>query len=146
MHRAQCCGPESPLSADSLCRVMPIMLTGLTLHPWDHWHLSSLLLKLPCNIMQVRLKAAAAPVLRALAAAITLGSGASLGPEGPSVDIGRSAARALGSVLRSRARRLLPLIAAGSGAGVSGRAHAAANRVHACFMVVAWHYLISHKQ
>jgi hypothetical protein len=59
----------------------------------------------------------AAPVLRALAAAITLGSGASLGPEGPSVDIGRSSAQALGSLLRSKRRLLLPLIAAGSGAG-----------------------------
>lgn len=57
-------------------------------------------------------------MLRALAAAVTLGTGASLGPEGPSVDIGRSVARALGSVLRSKTRRLLPLIAAGSGAGV----------------------------
>jgi H+/Cl- antiporter ClcA len=65
----------------------------------------------------VRLRQGLVPVLRALAAAITLGSGASLGPEGPSVDIGRSAARALGSVLRSKHRRLLPLIAAGSGAG-----------------------------
>ncbi|EIE24595.1 Clc chloride channel [Coccomyxa subellipsoidea C-169] len=60
-----------------------------------------------------------APVLRALAAAITLGSGASLGPEGPSVDIGRSSAQALGSLLRSKRRLLLPLIAAGSGAGVA---------------------------
>ncbi len=60
-------------------------------------------------------------MLRALAAAVTLGTGASLGPEGPSVDIGRSAARALGSVLRSKTRRLLPLIAAGSGAGAHAR-------------------------
>ena len=67
--------------------------------------------------MQARLQRAASPVLRALAAAITLGSGASLGPEGPSVDIGRSSARALGSLLRSKHRRLFPLIAAGSGAG-----------------------------
>ena len=56
-------------------------------------------------------------MLRAIAAAITLGSGCSLGPEGPSVEIGRSTARALGRVLRSKQRRLLPLLAAGSGAG-----------------------------
>ena len=67
--------------------------------------------------VQAQLRRAASPVLRALAAAITLGSGASLGPEGPSVDIGRSSARALGSLLRSKHRRLFPLIAAGSGAG-----------------------------
>lgn len=64
-----------------------------------------------------QLRAAFAPVLRATAAAITLGSGCSLGPEGPSVEIGRSTARALGRVLRSKQRRLLPLLAAGSGAG-----------------------------
>ena len=68
-------------------------------------------------LRQVKLRMVAAPVLRALAAAITLGSGASLGPEGPSVDIGRSSAQALGSLLRSKRRLLLPLIAAGSGAG-----------------------------
>ncbi|CAL8467610.1 g7148 [Coccomyxa elongata] len=68
---------------------------------------------------KVQARAVAAPVLRAMAAAITLGSGASLGPEGPSVDIGRSSARALGSLLRSKRRLLLPLVAAGSGAGVA---------------------------
>ena len=59
----------------------------------------------------------AAPLIRGLAAAITLGSGASLGPEGPSVEIGRSTARGLGELLRSKRRRLVPLLAAGSGAG-----------------------------
>ena len=53
----------------------------------------------------------------ALAAAVTLGTGASLGPEGPSVDIGTS--------LASQFRRLIPrryataLLAAGSAAGIS---------------------------
>lgn len=55
--------------------------------------------------------------LQATAAAITLGTGNSLGPEGPSVDIGRAAARGLGNVLKSKQRRLLALVAAGSGAG-----------------------------
>ena len=57
------------------------------------------------------------PVLKATAAAITLGTGNSLGPEGPSVEIGRAAARGLGTVLKSKQRRLLALVAAGSGAG-----------------------------
>jgi hypothetical protein len=35
------------------------------------------------------------------------------------VEIGRSTARALGRVLRSKQRRLIPLLAAGSGAGGS---------------------------
>ncbi len=57
------------------------------------------------------------PLLKAAAAAITLGTGNSLGPEGPSVEIGRAAARGLGNVLKSKQRRLLSLVAAGSGAG-----------------------------
>lgn len=57
------------------------------------------------------------PLLKAAAAAITLGTGNSLGPEGPSVEIGRAAARGLGTVLKSKQRRLLSLVAAGSGAG-----------------------------
>lgn len=57
------------------------------------------------------------PVLKATAAAVTLGTGNSLGPEGPSVEIGRAAARGLGTVLKSKQRRLLALVAAGSGAG-----------------------------
>ena len=58
------------------------------------------------------------PVLKATAAAVTLGTGNSLGPEGPSVEIGRAAARGLGTVLKSKQRRLLALVAAGSGAGI----------------------------
>jgi H+/Cl- antiporter ClcA len=58
------------------------------------------------------------PLARAVAAAITLGTGASLGPEGPSVDIGRSIARGLGVALKSE-KRLVALVAAGSGAGVA---------------------------
>ena len=57
------------------------------------------------------------PILKASAAAITLGTGNSLGPEGPSVEIGRAASRGLGTVLKSKQRRLLSLVAAGSGAG-----------------------------
>lgn len=59
------------------------------------------------------------PILKASAAAITLGTGNSLGPEGPSVEIGRAASRGLGTVLKSKQRRLLSLVAAGSGAGVA---------------------------
>lgn len=66
-----------------------------------------------------RLLTVARPLLKAAAAAITLGTGNSLGPEGPSVEIGRAAARGLGNVLKSKQRRLLSLVAAGSGAGVA---------------------------
>jgi H+/Cl- antiporter ClcA len=46
-------------------------------------------------------------------------AGASLGPEGPSVDIGKSVAKGLGSSLRSKERHITALLAAGSGAGVA---------------------------
>ncbi|KAL4530181.1 hypothetical protein Ndes2526A_g04910 [Nannochloris sp. 'desiccata'] len=59
------------------------------------------------------------PVARSIAAAVTLGTGASLGPEGPSVDIGRSVAKGLSSVLRDPQRQLTSLVAAGSGAVAS---------------------------
>ena len=67
--------------------------------------------------LQKRVMSVTRPVLKATAAAITLGTGNSLGPEGPSVEIGRAAARGLGTVLKSKQRRLLSLVAAGSGAG-----------------------------
>jgi H+/Cl- antiporter ClcA len=66
-----------------------------------------------------KLDSVARPVARAIAAAVTLGTGASLGPEGPSVDIGRSFAKGLSSVLRDPQRHLTSLVAAGSGAGVA---------------------------
>lgn len=65
-----------------------------------------------------QIQTALRPLARAVAAAITLGTGASLGPEGPSVDIGRSIARGLGAALKSE-KRLVALVAAGSGAGVA---------------------------
>lgn len=67
--------------------------------------------------LQGRVLSVTRPLLKATAAAITLGTGNSLGPEGPSVEIGRAAARGLGTVLKSKQRRLLSLVAAGSGAG-----------------------------
>ena len=68
---------------------------------------------------QRRINAFTKPVARALAAAVTLGTGASLGPEGPSVDIGRSCAKGVSSILRDPQRHLTSLVAAGSGAGVA---------------------------
>lgn len=66
-----------------------------------------------------RAEAVLRPAARAVAAAVTLGTGASLGPEGPSVDIGRSFAKGVNSLLRAPERHLTALVAAGSGAGVA---------------------------
>jgi len=57
--------------------------------------------------------------LKAVAAAITLGTGCSLGPEGPSVEIGASIANGVGTVLSNSRERKLSLVAAGSAAGIS---------------------------
>lgn len=58
-------------------------------------------------------------VLKATSAAVTLGSGNSLGPEGPSVEIGASVGGGVGNVLRASRERGLSLVAAGSAAGIS---------------------------
>ena len=57
------------------------------------------------------------PVVDALSAAITLGTGSSLGPEGPSVDIGKNLAQSLQDTIPRR--YLTALVAAGSAAGIS---------------------------
>ncbi|KEH28500.1 ClC chloride channel family protein [Medicago truncatula] len=65
------------------------------------------------------------PFLKAIAASITLGTGNSLGPEGPSVDIGNSIARWIASTPLFTSAKLLPLRAAGSAAGLSAGFNAA---------------------
>ena len=57
--------------------------------------------------------------LKAVGAAVTLGTGCSLGPEGPSVEIGASIANGVGTVLSNSRERRLSLVAAGSAAGIS---------------------------
>lgn len=65
------------------------------------------------------LKSASRPILKAMAACFTLGTGNSLGPEGPSVDIGTSIAKAVGYFSDKSSGRMLSLLAAGSAAGLS---------------------------
>lgn len=57
-------------------------------------------------------------VRKALASAITLGSGASLGPEAPSVELGANTAAVIIPKRLSRRRQRM-LLAAGAAAGVS---------------------------
>lgn len=73
------------------------------------------------------------PLLKTGAAAVTLGTGSSLGPEGPSVEIGASIAKGVTTVLRSSRQRKLSLVAAGSAAGISSGFNAA---VAGCFFAV----------
>eukprot|EP00894_Picocystis_sp_ML_P003409 jgi/Pico_ML_1/53926/g4391.t1 len=61
----------------------------------------------------------AKPFLKSAAAVATLGTGASLGPEGPSVEIGTNCAALLFNSLRVPRRSKVPIIAAGSAAGLS---------------------------
>ncbi|CAI5464277.1 unnamed protein product [Closterium sp. Yama58-4] len=78
-------------------------------------------------------RAVARPVLKALAAAVTLGTGNSLGPEGPSVEIGSSIGKATGSIVRGSRERTIALVAAGSAAGIASGFNAA---VAGCFFAL----------
>lgn len=65
------------------------------------------------------IKSALKPILKTVAACVTLGTGNSLGPEGPSVEIGVSVAKGVGTFLDKGGQRKLSLRAAGSAAGIS---------------------------
>ncbi|GAB2235607.1 hypothetical protein Drorol1_Dr00026037 [Drosera rotundifolia] len=81
----------------------------------------------------IRLRAVLKPFLKSLAACVTLGTGNSLGPEGPSVEIGSSIAKGIGMVFDKRGERKVSLTAAGSAAGISSGFNAA---VAGCFFGV----------
>ncbi|MBV9387420.1 MAG: chloride channel protein [Chroococcidiopsidaceae cyanobacterium CP_BM_ER_R8_30] len=59
------------------------------------------------------------PVRKMLAASVSLGSGASLGPEGPSVEIGANLGMLLGQVLQVSQDRQRLLLGAGAAAGLA---------------------------
>lgn len=59
------------------------------------------------------------PVAKMLAASVSLGSGASLGPEGPSVEIGANFGLLLGQVLQVSQERQRLLLGAGAAAGLA---------------------------
>lgn len=63
--------------------------------------------------------AAIFPTTKAIQAAVTLGTGCSLGPEGPSVDIGKSCANACFAMMESNRERRIALVAAGAAAGIA---------------------------
>src|SRR5919199_3799658 len=59
------------------------------------------------------------PLIKMLAASISLGTGASLGPEGPSVEIGANIGMLLGQVLQVSRERHRLLLGAGAAAGLA---------------------------
>ncbi|GFS45236.1 chloride channel F [Actinidia rufa] len=73
------------------------------------------------------------PILKAIQAAVTLGTGCSLGPEGPSVDIGKSCANGCSIMMENNRERKIALVAAGAAAGIASGFNAA---VAGCFFAI----------
>ncbi|KAH0997723.1 hypothetical protein GBA52_021587 [Prunus armeniaca] len=73
------------------------------------------------------------PTIKAVQAAVTLGTGCSLGPEGPSVDIGKSCANGFSLMMENNRERKIALVAAGAAAGISSGFNAA---VAGCFFAI----------
>ncbi|XP_024965121.1 chloride channel protein CLC-f-like isoform X1 [Cynara cardunculus var. scolymus] len=73
------------------------------------------------------------PTVKAIQAAVTLGTGCSLGPEGPSVDIGKSCANGFSLMMENNKERRVALVAAGAAAGISSGFNAA---VAGCFFAI----------
>ncbi|XP_076900226.1 chloride channel protein CLC-f-like [Bidens hawaiensis] len=73
------------------------------------------------------------PTVRAIQAAVTLGTGCSLGPEGPSVDIGKSCANGCSLMMDNNKEQRIALVAAGAAAGISSGFNAA---VAGCFFAI----------
>ncbi|CAD5165385.1 chloride channel protein CLC-e isoform X1 [Musa acuminata AAA Group] len=90
-------------------------------------------LKDPSGRMVSDVKEAIRPILKTIAASVTLGTGNSLGPEGPSVEIGSAIAKGISHVFEWRGGKSLSLVAAGSAAGISSGFNAA---VAGCFFAV----------
>ncbi len=58
-------------------------------------------------------------VIKSLASALSIGSGASVGREGPIIQIGSGIGSVLGQILRLRHWQIITLVAAGAGAGIA---------------------------
>ncbi|KAF3453230.1 hypothetical protein FNV43_RR03670 [Rhamnella rubrinervis] len=73
------------------------------------------------------------PMIKVIQAAVTLGTGCSLGPEGPSVDIGKSCANGFSFMMENNRERKIALLAAGAAPGISSGFNAA---VAGCFFAI----------
>lgn len=85
------------------------------------------------GVLTSRIKDVLEPILRTVAACVTLGTGNSLGPEGPSVEIGSSIAKGVGILFDKGSQSKLSLTAAGSAAGIASGFNAA---VAGCFFAI----------
>lgn len=73
----------------------------------------------PSHCSRIDWGAASRPVIKAIQAAVTLGTGSSLGPEGPSVDIGKAWGEGMAELLKNTRERKVALLAAGAAAGIA---------------------------
>lgn len=85
------------------------------------------------------------PTVKAIQAAVTLGTGCSLGPEGPSVDIGKSCANGFSLMMENNRERRIALVAAGAAAGISsgGQAILSKSFFKTHFSVCSFHILVT---
>ncbi|KAG8072167.1 hypothetical protein GUJ93_ZPchr0006g43141 [Zizania palustris] len=122
--------------ADTWHRILLIPVTGGVVVGMMHGLLEILdRLKLvrPSQKQGINFLAAIFPTVNAVQAAVTLGTGCSLGPEGPSVDIGKSCANGCSEMMENNRERRIALVAAGAAAGIASGFNAA---VAGCFFAI----------
>lgn len=112
-------GKLAPLGAWTLALVPSIggLVVGLIRWRWQDFGASAT--ALVDSVQNSNAVSPARGIVRAIAAAVSLGTGASLGPEGPSVEIGANIGIGLGQALQVSQERLRLLLAAGSAAGIA---------------------------
>ncbi|XP_022143472.1 chloride channel protein CLC-f isoform X2 [Momordica charantia] len=115
--------------ADTWHRILLIPVTGGVIVGMMHG-----LLEILCQIKQSSspqsqgfdLLSGVFPTVKAIQAAITLGTGCSLGPEGPSVDIGKSCANGFYLMMENNSEKIrIAFVAAGAAAGIASGFNAA---------------------
>ncbi|EEC73903.1 hypothetical protein OsI_08728 [Oryza sativa Indica Group] len=122
--------------ADTWHRILLIPVTGGVVVGMMHGLLEifdQLKLVKPPQKQGINFLAAIFPTVNAVQAAVTLGTGCSLGPEGPSVDIGKSCANGCSEMMENNRERRIALVAAGAAAGIASGFNAA---VAGCFFAI----------
>ncbi|GAB2279771.1 hypothetical protein Dimus_014410 [Dionaea muscipula] len=122
--------------ADTWHRILLIPVTGGVIVGMMHGLLEILdqiKLSSASNRQGLDLLSGVFPTIKAIQAAVTLGTGCSLGPEGPSVDIGKSCAHGCSVMMENNRERKIALVAAGAAAGIASGFNAA---VAGCFFAI----------